>query len=294
MGSSNNDINDTLLPHPFMLINIVIQNTDLAYNTTYSGLQWSQTVGYLFIMYGFLVGTRNWHWQILLAHAVSGIMAIVLTTMHSRTQLSGILIVNELFWIINQATLVFYAFEKLHPVLGRQKHQKYIVFAMAGFLIGFSATRIAEGATRFQFNTMYNPDVNIVEAFANVFVALGECMILYLLFAHTQVLYQLRKRDQVVHFPTLILKSFVPRLAFIALLKILLCVVSFLPSRPANLLEMILMLEAFYPIVLFYDMMEESAEEYFSNPETQEKLASSGTPATPILIAGPEDTYFEK
>jgi len=161
-----------------------------------TGLNWVQMVGCVLIIYGYALSTPKPLWKILLAHAASGFFGTFLETCflankacETGTYVAILLGLNEINWIIHEASTVVYSLLKVAPVLAMDepsgdslKHTRKVFMAVFGVLfLVFSAFRINIGVLRVQEDNVGSIDISIAHSRAFIVWGIADLIILGLI-----------------------------------------------------------------------------------------------------------------
>jgi hypothetical protein len=153
-------------------------NTAWVLTYTNSALAFVQTVGCIFIIFAFLTSSRQLYWQIVFAHAISGILGTAIENIYIAKQMccrnenwSILLGINEICWIIHEATTVAYSVAKLEIAVANRRIKLLLRMGLGLLLVPFAFYRIQIGLHRVRLN-MLDHDV-IAKAHSNAFVFWG-------------------------------------------------------------------------------------------------------------------------
>ncbi|KAI8619595.1 hypothetical protein BC830DRAFT_1103639 [Chytriomyces sp. MP71] len=139
-----------------------------------SGLNWSQLTGCFFLLYCFVFADKKLLWNVLLAHALTGFAGILVETLFSALRCNGnsdpklayLLALNEINWIIYEASTVLYSYIKTRTAIRSRMTLKFFNgFMTAAFFI-FIALRANIGYLRFSSNTLMNASISRAHSYA--------------------------------------------------------------------------------------------------------------------------------
>ncbi|KAI8901438.1 hypothetical protein BC833DRAFT_577723 [Globomyces pollinis-pini] len=237
--------------------------TNLLDTFTKSGLAWVQTTGCIYIIYGFFISNQMPIWRILLAHGVSGLIGIFIENCFVASKLANpdlniafLLGINEIMWIIHEASTVYYSFVKLQIAILDPKHKRVLRGILGILFLGFSGCRINIGRLRVMANLTMNTEIAAAHSYAFIFWGLADIVIFgllaYNIYAQISVV-----NHSTMHLVVTLLKSSVPRLLVLVVNTLLIVIIGQISdpnSNIKNLNSLVWAIKGTYPIILLFDI----------------------------------------
>ncbi|KAI8892671.1 hypothetical protein BC833DRAFT_610986 [Globomyces pollinis-pini] len=228
---------------------------------TKSGLAWVQTIGCLFIIYGYFVSNKKFLWKVLLAHGISGLLGLIIENFFIAKQQSNkaenwafLLLINEVNWIIHEASTVLYSSVKLSAIVTNNMHKKILNGILISSLVIFALLRLNIGYLRFRDNVTMNPSIATAHSYAFLIWGFADLIIFALLVQNT-----INLGSQAIDgLLGTLLKSSIPRITILVLNTFLIVILGQLPAPLSvgmnNLNSLAWSIKGTYPIILMFDM----------------------------------------
>jgi hypothetical protein len=167
-------------------------NTAWVLTYTDSALAFVQTIGCIFIIFAFLSSSRRLYWQIVLVHAISGILGTAIENIYLAKQMccsdenwSVLLGINEIFWIVHEATTVAYSVAKLEIAVSSKRIKLLLRMGLGLLLIPFGFYRIQIGIHRVRLNLLDHDLIARAHSNAFVFWGIADLVVFGLLMLNT-------------------------------------------------------------------------------------------------------------
>ncbi|KAJ3220919.1 hypothetical protein HK099_003904 [Clydaea vesicula] len=148
------------------------------------GLAWVQSVGCFLIIYGFTISRREKLWKVLLFHGITGLLGTLVETFYIAKKVSHptevwsiLLGLNEINWIINEASTVVYSVIKLEAGISSPVVKKSIRIFLAVLFVAFAALRSNIGYLRVRDDKTMNPDIAKAHSFAFISWGVAELVV---------------------------------------------------------------------------------------------------------------------
>ncbi|KAJ2994027.1 hypothetical protein HDV02_001914 [Globomyces sp. JEL0801] len=260
---------------------------------TKSGLAWVQTVGCLFIIYGYFVSNKKFLWKVLLAHGISGFLGLVIENLFIAKQQSNkaenwafLLLINEVNWIIHEATTVWYSSVKLSAIITNSMHKKVLNGILFACLAIFALLRLNIGYLRFRDNTTMNPSIATAHSYAFLIWGFADLVIFVLLIQNTISL----GSQSVDGLLGTLFKSSIPRITILVLNTFLIVVLGQLSTPLSvgmnNLNSLAWAIKGTYPIILMFDMHTTKDMLLMTQEKLSNGLTTSMKPRKTVNIFG--------
>ena len=230
-----------------------------------SGLAWVQTVGCILVIYGYLLSTRKTLWNILLAHAITGLVGIFIENTFIAQQSccapinNAILLgLNEINWIIHEGSTVMYSLIKLEAVIYHDTLRKAIRVSMIALGLAFAALRINIGRLRVLEARVMTPSIERAHSYAFIIWGIAD-VVLFVLLAYNTVSHLTSNKylDQSKSISGTLLKSSIPRF-FVLIANTFAIVVIGQISKPSaavvDLNTFVWLVKGTYPLLLLFDI----------------------------------------
>jgi hypothetical protein len=206
-----------------------------------SGLAWVQSCSCVLIMYAYVISNKKFNWKILLAHGVSGFCGTMIENTFiakkvccSAENWAILLGLNEICWIVHEASTVIYSQIKLETVIMNKKVKLALRGVMGLLFIGFVIFRIQIGVLRVQYNTTGNALIGEAHSNAFIFWGLADLIIFGLLIYNAHIEITKHENSQSASLFLVLTQSSVPKLFVIVLNTILIVIVGQIRGTPSQ------------------------------------------------------------
>ncbi|KAJ1567002.1 hypothetical protein HK405_007569 [Cladochytrium tenue] len=194
-----------------------------------SGAYWSRLVGCALVLYCYATSQRKSLWNVLAVHAVSGFLATLVESgwvaagncgSFAPAQPSSMhvaLLVNELFWIPNELSVVMYSYIKTRIVLRDRRVERGATWFLYILGVVYAVGRVNIGRMRMNKGLLFDADIASGYNYVYILWAVADLVLMVLLamnvVSHVHESQELgRQSARVV---TTLLKSSIPRFAVI-------------------------------------------------------------------------------
>lgn len=264
-------------------------------------LPWVQLVGCFYIFYQFALSDKRYAWKVLLAHALSGFCGSIIetcyaanTTCNTGINVAWLLGINEINWIIHEASTVLYSFLKFIPAIRTNQGKNILKGLMAVLFVIFAALRINIGVLRSSKNKLGDAEIDLAHAWAFIVWGFSDIVVLVLMIYHWSV--ETTNPDSISSRTiSSLVQSSLPRISIIIGNTILIVIAGIIGSygSPAiisstgfqNFNLMLWMIKGTYPIILLMDListktMLKAASASARNSQMSTNKAPSGKGST--------------
>ncbi|KAJ3191893.1 hypothetical protein HK101_007307 [Irineochytrium annulatum] len=230
------------------------------------GLQWSTLVGTTLILYCYAFSKGELLWRVLFFHAISGFCGMLMETSFSAARVCGndnpalaaIILVNEVNWIVHEATTVLYSFIKTAVILTSDSVKRTFQILMLVLFVIFAVLRVNIGRLRFSHNALMDNDIEQAHSYAFVVWGLADLIIMVLLVwnVHEHITRSANQRSSAVL--TTLMSSSVPRIAVIFFNTLAIVIIGQLFStNPVvlNINSFVWLVKGAYPAILLLDIL---------------------------------------
>ncbi|KAJ3122465.1 hypothetical protein HK098_002803 [Nowakowskiella sp. JEL0407] len=181
-----------------------------------------------------------------------------LLTPSGQSAIGVMLGVNELFWFLNETSIVLYSFFKVETVTSvtMGKVPKLVLRCiMAVFVVGYLPLRIYIGYLRTSHHTTWDVDIGYAHGFAFTSWAFVELVIMGMLFQ--AAFYAKKETQSASQIIGTIFSSSILRLMIISLNQIAIAIVTRIPTNPSlGVFENCLwLIRGVYPMILMFDIL---------------------------------------
>ncbi|KAI8892673.1 hypothetical protein BC833DRAFT_610989 [Globomyces pollinis-pini] len=163
--------------------------------------------------------------------------------------------INEVNWIIHEATTVFYSTIKLETVITNQTHKKILQGILGVSFAVFALLRLNIGRLRFSANTTMNNDIAQAHSYAFIIWGFADLIIFILLIKNTL---NIGSGEVAGGLLVTLLKSSLPRIMILVINTFVIVILGQLSSPLStamnNLNSLAWSIKGAYPILLMFDM----------------------------------------
>ncbi|KAJ3417606.1 hypothetical protein HDV05_000063 [Chytridiales sp. JEL 0842] len=257
--SSSSSIVDPLDPPPTF---------DICYMHAVSGgLQFTTLLGCSLIFYVFSFSKREVLWQILLVHAISGFAGTLIESAYSAlglcalstSGLAWLLAVNEINWVLHEATTVYYSLIKTTVIFtSRPTLKKVLNYFMLTLFLLFAGLRANIGRLRYSFNTLQNEDIRHAHSYAFIVWGVADLIIVTLLVINVRDIVSKSYGSGGGRLVQTLLNSSIPRISIIFFNTLCIVVVGQIQNpNPTlkNFNSFLWLLKGGFPIILLLDIL---------------------------------------
>jgi hypothetical protein len=238
-------------------------STLLLQTYTKSGLAWVQTVGCIWCIWGYFTNSKKQLWNILFAHAFTGLVGIFLENVFiakqaccSNENWSFLLGINEINWIVHESTTVLFSLFKLETIFTSDVVKKALRAFMMALLVAFTIFRGMIGYFRVKDNTTMNAAIAQSHSWAFIFWGIADMVIFGLLIQNT-VFHMKHSTAAMFSLIGTLFKSYIPRI-FILVVNTLAIVIlgqfTTMSTFQSNLNQLAWAIKGTYPLILLIDL----------------------------------------
>ncbi|KAJ3118758.1 hypothetical protein HK098_005840 [Nowakowskiella sp. JEL0407] len=245
---------------------------------------WSLLAASIIIVYGYILSNKKFLWQILLVNGISGTLGIIIQTSFLavhwdpnsthpnllrcndiaptgstvRDVLNVFLGINEMFWYLNEITIVLYSFFKIETVTSVTIPRRYglvLRAVMLVFVIAYLPLRIVIGIIRRRDDARWNDA--IADAHAYAFSSWGFVELIIIGMLIQAAVYAKRESQNASNIITTIFSSSILRLLIISVNQIAIAIATRFKSTESleDFKNCLWLIRGAYPMIMLFDIL---------------------------------------